>query len=214
MCWPLLQWPPLTHRLHAVQLLPSVPCQVGDLPLHAIPVHVGVVGTPLCLQREARLLPGVLLRPHPGAPSSAGPTLQPPPRAQLDVSFGAVVMREAAQRSFHVFNTSFLDVRLDWAFWRLGPAGPVLRRWAGPSFTAGCWTQGAAGQAGASMLLTESAALSLDRCLGSLPAGAVSPMLRVWSWLPGRACLPFNRTLQCRQCSHAEGAVAACETCP
>ena len=131
MCWLLCK--PLTLTACIPTSLLSVPCQVGDLPLHAVPVHVGVVGTPLCLQREARLLPGILLRPPPRAPGSLGNALRPPPRAQLDVNFGEVVMQEAAQRSFQVFNTSFLDVRLEWTFWRLGPAGPVLRRWAAPA---------------------------------------------------------------------------------
>ena len=163
--------PPLTLTACIPTSLFSVPCQVGDLPLHAVPVHVGVVGTPLCLQREARLLPGVLLRPPPGAPGSLGNALRPPPRAQLDVNFGEVVMQEAAQRSFHVFNTSFLDVRLEWAFWRLGPAGPVLRRWGAPA------SQLAAGL-GVQLARLESQSLqpsllpvlSFNRCLECLPA--------------------------------------------
>ena len=173
-------------------MLPSVPCQVGNLPLHAIPLHVGVVGTPLCLQREARLLPGVLLRPPPGAPGSSGTALRPLPRAQLDLSFGEVVMQEAVQRSFHVFNTSFLDVRLEWAFWRLGPAGPVLRRWAAPApqLAAGIGVQLArlGDQSFRQNLLP---VLSLAWS-GFPMAGAAWLVLLVWSWLPGRACLAFT----------------------
>lgn len=138
---------------------------MGDLPLHAIPVHVGVVGTPLCLQREARLLPGILLRPHPWAPSSLGTALRPPPRAELNVNFGEVVMQEAAQRSFHVFNTSTLDVHLEWAFWRLGPAGPVLRRWAAPALQLDANFRVQLGQAGKSIILTELSVLFMKRCL-------------------------------------------------
>jgi hypothetical protein len=68
---------------------------VGDLPLTRIPVRVGVVGTPLLVQRERVLLPG----------------LHPDGKASTSLPFGVLPAGAPQQRTFWV-GTS-------WQRWRL-----------------------------------------------------------------------------------------------
>ena len=114
--------------------------QVGDLPEKKIPVHVSVTGTPLIMQLNRVLLPGLPRNPSAAEPLAQSRTwLQCRSQAAVGTSpgllqeahdglapgmalpFGQLLANTPAERSFYVFNTASMPVQLNWAFYRWVP---------------------------------------------------------------------------------------------
>ena len=127
-----LQYYSSTGTAHALPAL-----QVADLPEKNIPVHVSVTGTPLIMQLNRVLLPGLPRKP-PAAEPLAQPLARLQPRSQtalgtspgllqegpeglaagIALPFGQLLADTPAERSFYVFNTASMPMQLDWTFYR------------------------------------------------------------------------------------------------